>query len=445
MQLGVRENGDSRARAIAICFLAVAALLTLGTGEGQSQSLSPAHQVVAGGLDSTRVARIDALLEGLANRGEVAGLVATVALDGVVRYEASVGWQDLARRVPMSSSTLFRIASMTKPITAVSVLMLQEEGALLLSDPVAKYLPELSALRVLAEPGGDPTETVSLDRPITIRDLLTHTSGFSYGFSAEPLDSLYRARGIATSLVPVAGTMADNIRRLATVPLAHQPGTAWRYGVSFDVLGRVVEVVSGRTLPEFFRSRIFEPLGMRSTTFEVQEEREPLVAVQYAPADDGTLRPMGRFEQIGGVSVGATVNIERPLRYFSGGGNLVSTPRDYLRFLEMLRNGGVLDGVRLLSPKSVELMTANHIAQLPDGSVTPGAGFGLGVEVIQDIGRWGMPGTVGAYRWGGIYGTAFWVDPAERLTAVLFFQRFPRAGLNAAERFAVAVYQALVR
>ncbi len=397
-----------------------------------------------GGFDSFRLRRIDTLAARMVGSGEVAGLVAVVARDGVVRYRTAAGWQDREAGVPMSPSTLFRMASMTKPITAVAVLMLLEEGRLLLSDPVARWIPEFAAVRVLAEAGGDPEHTVSLARAITIRHLLTHTSGLSYGFSAEPLDSLYRARGIATSLVPVEGTTADNIGRLTRLPLAHQPGTAWRYGLSFDVLGRVVEVISGMSLAEFFRARIFRPLRMSSTWFEVPAGEEGRLAAAYLPDAAGGLRRMGPRETAAGIEIGAAGNLERPLRYHSGGGNLISTAGDYLRFLEMLRRGGTLDGVRLLAPATVDLMLADHMALLPAGYETPGAGFGLGVEVALAPASLGLPGSAGTFRWGGIYGTSFWVDPAERLTALLLFQRFPRAGLSPADRFRVAVYQALV-
>jgi CubicO group peptidase (beta-lactamase class C family) len=286
-------------------------------------------------------------------------------------------------------------------------------------------------------------------RRITIRDLLTHRSGLDYGFLDDgPVGDGYRAAGISDGIAPPGmATMAENVERLARQPLLFQPGTRWAYALNADVLGRVVEVVSGQSLADFMQARIFAPLGMRETFFWVPDAKAPRLVVPDMPDSTGRLVPMrgemqsfseGRLLLAGAASRGSRT-------YFSGGAGLVGTGGDYLRFLTMLANGGELDGVRLLSRKTVELMTASHTGDLPGAPLGPGSGFGLGFQVLLDPGEAGVYGSPGTFSWGGIYGTTFWVDPKEHLVAVVMIQRFPTTGIRLLELFRTLAYSALVK
>jgi CubicO group peptidase (beta-lactamase class C family) len=371
--------------------------------------------------------------------------VLLVARDGKTVAHRALGTQDVEGKLPMRPDTIFRIASMSKAVTSVAVMILLEEGRLRLEDPLSKFIPEFKDMQV-AVPGKEGAEPklVKAAREITLRDLLTHRSGISYGFSgAGPVPDAYRKLGVTDGLADPGITLAENMARLAQAPLAHDPGKAWLYSLSTDILGRVVEVASGLSLDTFLQTRIFAPLKMLDTGFSVPPEKLSRLAETSTGASGGGLRTMQDPERFGHLNL-APGDVARPgKKYLSGGAGLASTASDYARFCQMLLNRGALEGARLLSPKTLDLMTASATHDLP--SVGAGREFGLGVSVLVDLGASGQLGTPGTVGWGGIYGTTFWVDPKERLVAVLMAQRYPDGGHDWRGVFRTQVYQALVR
>jgi CubicO group peptidase (beta-lactamase class C family) len=332
---------------------------------------------------------------------------------------------------------------MTKPITSVAVMMLYEDGRLLLTDPVSKYIPSFRNQRVMGH--GEGTATVAVRRDMTIRDLLTHRSGLTYGFLNDGLvGAMYRKHGVQDGLTLTTDSLEQAIDRLGAQPLMSQPGTDWNYGLSTDVLGRIVEVASGQRFDVFLRDRVFTPLRMNDTSFDVPDGKWSRLATVYSPDGAGGIRPMKDPETFGNTVMSPLAYYRTPKRYLSGGAGLTSTAGDYARFAQMLLGGGALDGARLLSPKTVELMTASHTADLPPaGLLGPGTNFGLGFRVVTDLGPTQTLGSPGMYGWLGIYGTTFWVDPRERLVAIMMVQHFPGSPVGTA--FQPLVYQALVR
>lgn len=394
------------------------------------------------GISVERLGRLHAGMQGFVDRKEAAGIVTLVARDGKVVDVRASGFQDLESKTPMRTDTLFRIASMTKPVTSVAVMMLYEEGKLQLSDPVSRYIPAFKSSRVIE---GAAPEPVAARRGITIRDLLSHRSGLTYGFlNGGPVGGSYRKNGISDGLAPTTLTLAEAIDKLAAEPLVSQPGAVWNYSLSTDVLGRVVEVVSRQPFQVFVRDRILKPLRMVDTDFTVPDAKWSRMATMYSPDGSGGLRPMKDPESFGNATMSPSAAYKEPKTYYSGGAGLVSTARDYARFAQVLLNGGVLDGTRLLSPKSIELMTTSHTADLPGSPVMgPGAQFGLGVRVITDLAATQTLGSPGMYGWLGIYGTTFWIDPKERMVSIVLVQRYP--GSQVAAAFLPLVYQSLVR
>jgi CubicO group peptidase (beta-lactamase class C family) len=340
-------------------------------------------------------------------RGRVPGAVALIARRGRIGLFECFGQRDAAAGAPMTKDAIFRIYSMTKPITSVAAMMLWEEGRFLLGDPIANYLPDLSALEVAVQRGGD-CERVPLERPITIQDLLRHTSGLTYEFrGAGPVQKMYMSAKVFSR----RQSSADHVATLGRLPLLHQPGTRWEYGRSTDVVGRLVEVLAAEPLSAFFERRILTPLGMVDTAFHVPPRHHARLAEAFAQDPDS------------GAAV-RLLEVRDPPNFESGGGGLVSTASDYARFLQMMLNGGTLDGCRLLSRKTIELMTADHLGPItgaPD-LLLPGHGFGLGFAVRLHAGIAAVPGSVGQYFWGGLAGTTFWVDPVEQLFALLLIQ-----------------------
>jgi CubicO group peptidase (beta-lactamase class C family) len=405
----------------------------------------------AAGMSAARLARIRPVLDSAVARGEVTGIVTMVARDGKLVEVDSAGFADREAKTPMRTTTLFRLASMTKAVTSVAAMLLVEDGKLLLSDPVSRYIPAFREMKVAVVTGPDSARSATYEparRPITIRDLLTHRSGLVYGFFAQgPVGDAYRAGGVTDGIAaPDMPTMAVNVDRLAKQPLTFQPGSDWAYGLSVDVLGRVVEVVSGKTLSDFMRERIFVPLKMPDTFFWVPDDKLSRLAVPYMPDSAGHLVPMesavqpfdnGRLKMAGKPSRGSKT-------FFSGGAGLVGTAGDYLRFLQMLANGGELDGARILGRKTVEFMTSSHTGDLKGDPLGPGNGFGLGFLILEDPGKAGEYGSPGTFSWGGIYGTAFWVDPKEHLVGVLMIQRYPNGG-RVSDLFRTLAYQAITR
>jgi len=356
-----------------------------------------------------------------------------VLRDGRVAYADAWGVRDLDEGDAMEETDIFRIYSMTKPITAVAVMMLYEEGRFFLNEPIGRYLPELANLQVanLSEAvRGQPIPTERTRRSVTIHDLLRHTSGFTYGeFSNTVVDSVYREREVLYQ-----STLEGVVAQLGEIPLAYQPGTRWHYSASADVLARFVEVVSGQSFDVFLRERIFEPLGMLDTAFDVPASKRDRFARTY-----GHSRPDRA------LVLGDTVGVTPPLGNFSGGAGLMSTAQDYARFAQMLLNGGELDGERILGRKTVELMTVNHLEDgIPREILQPGWGFGLGFTVKTEAGRDGMPDSVGSYSWIGVAGTSFWVDPKEDLIGVFMVQIRPNRDITFRQQFRRLVYQALI-
>jgi CubicO group peptidase (beta-lactamase class C family) len=359
------------------------------------------------GLSSVRLARLGTVIAGEIERGRVPGAVALVARRGRIGYFESFGQRDAVAGAPMAKDAIFRIYSMTKPITSVAAMMLWEDGRFLLSDPIAKYLPDLAGLDVAVERDG-VLERVPAVRAVTVQDLLRHTSGLTYEFRGSgPVHRMYRSAKVDRR----AQSNAEQVATLGRMPLLHQPGTRWEYGRSTDVLGRLVEVLSGKTLGEFFEQHILAPLGMSDTAFHVPERHHSRIAEAFGRDPDS------------GVTV-QLLEVRDPPGFESGGGGLVSTAADYARFLQMLLNGGTLEGHRLLSRKTIEFMTADHLGPItgaPD-LLIPGHGFGLGFAVRLQAGIAHVPGSIGQYFWGGLAGTTFWVDPAEQLFALLLIQ-----------------------
>lgn len=388
------------------------------------------------GLSVDRLVRLDTAMERYVAGETVAGMVSLVLRDGRVVLERAHGWRDKERRVAMTPDTIFRIASQTKALTSVAALILMEEGRLGLADPVSRYIPAFATLTV-ARSGEAGMTTVPARRAITVRDLLTHTAGFSYG-TGRDVAPLYAAQGLG----PAAGAgwyLADKdepicttMERLATLPLVAQPGEAWVYGYSTDVLGCVVERASGLSLDEYLRATIIDPLGMRDTHFYLPESKRGRLAVVYAGGADGRVvrAPEGAH--------GQGHYVDGPRRSFSGGAGLVSTARDYARFLEMIRNGGALDGVRILSPRTVALMTTNQTGTLHSPN---GLGWSLAFETTERVGANGLDG-VGAYGWGGAYGSVYKVDPQSGMVMVFLMQLVPNS-TDIRTRWPTLVYQAL--
>lgn len=387
------------------------------------------------GVSAERLKRVTALLERYIQKRQIAGAVALVARKGAIVHLQAQGAADLESQKPLATDSIFRLASMTKPITSVAVMMLHEEGRFLLDDPVSKFLPEFREQPQVAIPNA-PNERatgghrlVPADGPITIRQLLTHTAGLASGTSGVTQEAYKALQKVSQP----ENTMQQYCEALAKLPLNFHPGTRWEYGPATNVLGRLVEVIAARGLDEFFRTRVFQPLGMDDTYFYLPDAKLPRLVTAYTN-DNGSLRKL--------TALGPAA---RNGRYFAGAGGLAGTAEDYLRFCQMLLNGGQLDGTRLLSRKSVEAMTANHIGKLTLWQdAYKGYGFGLGFRVRLDVGQSATLGSVGEYGWGGAYGTYFWNDPKEQMVGILMIQLMPYAHLNLRPEFQNAVTQTIV-
>ena len=421
--------------------VAHALIVTVLLGSGLSAQHLPSASPESVGMAPDRIARIHKAMQGFVDRKEVGGVVTLVAREGKLVDVHAVGFQDVEGKKPMRTDTIFRIASMTKPITSVAVMMLYEEGKLLLTDPVSRYIPSFKGQRVV---GKEPGTTVPAQRDITVRDLLAHRSGITYGFlNFSTVGNTYRSTGVSDGLTVTPVTLAENIDKLAAVPLVSQPGTEFNYSLSTDVLGRLVEVVSGMSFDAFLKQRILDPLGMRDTSFEVADAKWSRFATVYAPEANG-IRPMKDPEQFGNTFMSPNAYYKAPKKYFSGGAGLTSTIADYSRFAQMLLNGGELNSARLLSPKTVELMASDHTSDVPPSPIIgPGGQFGLGFKVTTNLGASQALGSEGIFGWSGIYGTNFWVDPKERLIAIVMVQRYP--GSPIAASFQPLVYQAITK
>jgi CubicO group peptidase (beta-lactamase class C family) len=392
--------------------------------QGTSAGSDPLQQVAAAeaGFSQPRLDSLSAALRRYVDEGALAGSVLLVARDGALVYQEAFGWRDREARDDMEVDDLFRIASQTKAIVSAAVIVLQERGRLLINEPVSEYLPEFANTGVAVAKEGGGYDVVPAARRITIRDLLTHTAGIGYGWGVAQ-EAWEEAGILGWYFADREEMMADVVSRMATLPMNAHPGTTWVYGYAVDILGVVVEKVSGMSLAEFLRSEILEPLGMFDTYFYVPADDGDRLAVVYAHTDDGLERApdVGTMEAQGHYLVG-------PRAAYSGGAGLVSTAMDYARFLQMMLNGGELDGVRILSPSSVELMTTNHLRE--DIDYRAGEGFGLGFSVVTELGLRGLPGSVGEYGWGGAYHSVYWVDPVEKLVVVYLTQLIPAGPID---------------
>lgn len=392
------------------------------------------------GLSSERLERLTAVMQAYVDDGELPGAVALVARRGKVAYFEAFGERDRESDAVLTEDSIFRIASQTKALVSVGVMILQEEGQLLIADPVGDYLPEFAETTVaVANEDGDGYEVVAAERPITIRDLLTQTAGISYGGGAAK--DRWEAAGItgwyfADREEPVGATVS----RMAALPFDAQPGERWIYGYNTDILGALIERVSGDTLEVFLQDRILQLLGMKDTHFYLPASKQDRLAVVYSATKEGGLE---RAPAPGGM-VGQGAYVEGPRTSYSGGAGLLSTATDYARFLQMLLNDGELDGVRILGRKSVELMVADHAGDLLAEDWSNGLGFGLGFYVVTDVGAWGAPSSVGEFGWGGAYHSTFWVDPQEELVVVYFTQLIPGRGLDDHGKLRSLIYQAIV-
>jgi CubicO group peptidase (beta-lactamase class C family) len=398
------------------------------------------------GLSSARLEQIDKHVQRkYIETGRLPGALTVVARKGEVAHFNAIGMADVERKKPVREDTIFRIYSMTKPITSIAFMMLVEQGLIALDDPVHRVIPAWKDLGVFQGGFMQTFRTKRPDRPMMIIDLLRHTSGLTYGFQESTnVDAAYRKLKIGE--IEKSGTLDEMIEKLAKLPLEFSPGTAWNYSVSTDILGYIIERVSGQKFDDYLRTKIFKPLGMVDTDFYVHPGKEARLAACYVPNAKG-----GMDLQDDPVKSPYL----QPPSLISGGGGLVSTASDYLRFCRMLLNGGSLDGVQIVSPKTIELMTMNH---LPDGKDLPalsrslfsevtynGVGFGLGFSVTMNPATTMIPGSVGEYSWGGAASTSFWVDPKEELIAIFMTQLMPSTLYSVRREFRTLVYSAFTQ
>lgn len=389
------------------------------------------------GLSSERLDRIGAVMKDHVAKGHIAGAIGLIARRGKVGYFETYGFQDKESGVAMRKDTIFRMYSMTKPITGVAVMILYEEGRFSLSEPVSKYLPELGNMKVAVvetdpRTGKKTRYTVPAQREITILDLLRHTSGIDY-LGPEDLDGKRIYEKLGTN--GLDQTVGEMVKKIGQAPLVHQPGTMWEYGLSMDVLARLVEVVSGQPYDKFLEQRIFKPLGMNDTGYSVPPEKQNRFAKLYAPGEGWTIKPN---------TTPAQTSYLKPAVNFGGGSQTVSTAGDYLRFCQMLLNGGELDGVRILSRKTVELMTSDHLGEMPRaGLLAKGYGFGFTMAVSLGAGKTGVASSEGEYFWGGAAGTRFWIDPKEQMIGIFMIQILPHTNLTYGTQFRQLAYQAI--
>ncbi|WP_290652951.1 serine hydrolase domain-containing protein [Aquisalimonas sp.] len=421
------------------------------------QTVSPEQA----GLSSERLGRISRWMRDHVERELLAGASVVINRGGETAWFDSTGSLDVETKTPVQADSIFRIYSMTKPVTSVAAMMLYEQGAFQLDEPIARFLPEFKNMQVLVSGSVDEHQCLPARSLITMRHLLTHTAGFTYDFfMASPVDALYNRHGI--SFASGRYELAEMVERLAQLPLLFHPGTRWNYGVSTDVLGRIVEVISGKPLDQFFQEYIFHPLGMPDTAFAVDQQRLDRFSAMYTsstrmpPPRVGPEPTLLAPELTGGLKLfdpAAGGRFEAPVRMFSGGGGLTSTIPDYLRFCLMLRNGGELEGARLLGRKTVEFMRSNHLPGTMADMGEPrfnnchmgaGLGFGLGFAVVLNPARAESMGSEGEYFWTGMANTQFWIDPAEDLIVIQMAQLMPSTLVPMRRELRSLVYQSII-
>ena len=402
-----------------------------------AQKITEGINVTAEGFSTERLKRIDDNMHDWVKKGWVNGAVGLVIKNGKVIYYKAAGYNDVEAKTVLHKDDIFRIASQTKAITSTAVMMLYEEGKFLLDDAVSDYIPSFANEKVLEKFNENDSSytTVPAKRQVTIRDLLTHTSGIGYAqIGSKEARAIYAKSNITAGLDVENDKLSDAINRLGSLPLMYQPGERWMYGLSIDVLGELVEIWSGVTLDEFFRTRIFEPLGMKDTYFNLPAAKAGRLVNMYV--EDST----GALQKVTGNSLG--VNVDYPLRkkaYFSGGSGLSSTVYDYAVFLQMLLNGGTYNGTRLLSRNSVRMMTMNQIGALNVGNDKWGLGFALATEKSSAT----FPSREGTFSWGGAFKTSYWADPKEKMIVIFYRQLAGTTHDNLSDKFRVLVYQAL--
>ena len=416
-----------------ICFLFIF-LFILSTGGAQELPVGKPEEL---GFSPERLQRLTDVFQAYANDKKMSGSVVLVARHGQVAYFNAFGKRDVEANATMEEDAIFRIASQTKALISVGIMILQEEGKLLITDPVGKYIPEFAETMVAEPKTGGGYNIVKAKRQITLRDLLTHTAGIGYGYGLAA--DKWKEAGIqgwyfADRDEPVGATVA----RIAKLPMDEHPGEKFVYGYNTDILGVVIEKVSGKPLDEFISSRILTPLGMKDTHFYLPQNKANRLAAVYSAYAD---KPLERSPDPGGM-VGQGMYVNGPRKSFSGGAGLLSNAADYAKFLQMMLNKGTLNGNRILAPSTVELMTVSHLNEI---KYNPGMGFGLGFSVCEGLGDRGTPGSVGEYGWGGAYGSSYWVDPKEDLVVVYFKQLTPTNNLDDQSKLRALIYQALVK
>lgn len=417
-----------------VLLFAICGLLAFFTHAQVLQTALPATEK----FSEERLKRIDKLIQQGVDSGWTAGGTALIARDGKIIYQKAFGYADLATKKPMQTDAIFRIASQTKAITSVAAMTLFEEGKFLLDDPISKYIPAFANARVLDKfnEADSSYTTVEAKREVTIRDLFTHTSGVDYAVIGSPQ---MRAIYAKAKLSPLFGNdtmiLANMVNKLAAMPLVHQPGEAWTYGLNVDILGYLIEVLSGRTLDQFFKERLFIPMGMTDTYFYLPKEKWSRLTTVYTIDSLNKLTPMLAPP---GVAVGADFPLLKGT-YYAGGAGLVSTTKDYGAFLQMLLNNGVYNGKRILARHTVELMTSNQIGDLNLGDNK----FGLGFEITTKKGAAKLGVSEGSFAWGGYFTTTYWADPKERLVGEIYFQQNPLKHGELFDKFKALVYQAI--
>ncbi|MGK2947724.1 MAG: serine hydrolase domain-containing protein [Acidimicrobiales bacterium] len=394
-------------------------------------------------LSAERLQRADGAMHAYVDAGKLPGVQTLVSRRGQLVHHDCYGWSDVEAEVPVTADTIYRIYSMTKPITSVALMMLYEQGHFLLENPVQRFLPEFGEVQVWDGGTAEAPQTRAPARPMTIHDVLTHQSGLTYGFHFQhPVDELYRQAELGNFTEPTYD-LAEGIARMATLPLLFDPGAGWNYSMSTDVCGRLIEVMSGRSLDAFLRDEVLGPLGMVDTAFHAPEDQLDRCSPLYVRAGDGHLQAFAPAR-----------SMVRPPEFLSGGGGLVGTGVDYLRFTHFLLNGGELDGVRLLGPRTVAYMTRNHLAggkllnecgqSTFSEAATEGTGFGLGFSVIEDAAALQNLASEGEFAWGGAASTAFWVDPVEEICVVFMTQLLPSDTYPIRRQLRATVNQAIL-
>ena len=401
-----------------------------------SQFLLPAKTPESVGFSTDRLKQIDRVFQEYIDKKYQAGIMAMVVRDGQIVYYKALGYDDFETKTPLQRDGIVRIASQTKAITSTAVMMLYEEGRFLLDDPISKYIPSFKDPKVIDKFNEKDTTftSVAAKREITIRDLLTHTSGIGYpGIGSAEAKALYAKYKIPSGIGTPNDKLSDVINALAALPLMHNPGEKWTYGLNIDVLGYLVEVVSGKTLGDFLQQRIFEPLGMKDTYFYLPAAKHDRLTTLYAEFNKITIKMPKNIPSVDFPKVNGS--------FYSGGAGLVSTAYDYAIFLQMLLNGGRYNGKMLLSPTTIATMTHNQIGDLNVGVRKFGLGFALGTA--REAAR--LPPSARMFEWGGIFGTTYWVDPQQNLTAILITQKYPNSYNDLNDKFKVLVYQAIER